>query len=273
MIEIQRIKENKSEVIEGLNKRGIHCEKEIDNILEIDQDWRNAKTELQEVSTKINAISKDIGRLFSKGDKEQAQVLKVQSVDLKKQEASLKARVEELQSQLSEAIMSLPNIPRPEVPAGKDEKDNEIVFEAGESPKKEDVKLPHWDLANWYNLIDFELGVKVAGSGFPFYRGQGARLQRALISFFLDEASKAGYEEFSSPLMVNEESGIGTGQLPDKEGMMYHVGAENLYLIPTAEVPLTNMYRNTLIPNADFSIKITVHTPCIRREAGAMVKT
>ena len=168
--------------------------------------------------------------------------------------------------------MSLPNIPRPEVPAGKDEKDNEIVFESGEIPNKEEVKLPHWDLANKYNLIDFELGVKVTGSGFPFYRGQGARLQRALISFFLDEASKAGYEEFSSPLMVNEESGIGTGQLPDKEGMMYHVGAENLYLIPTAEVPLTNMYRNTIIPNADFSIKITGHTPCFRREAGSYGK-
>lgn len=272
MIEIQRIKENKSEVIEGLNKRGINCEKEIDNILEIDQDWRNAKTELQEVSTKINTISKEIGRLFSSGDKEQAQVLKTQSVDLKKQEASLKAKVEELQSKLSGAIMSLPNIPRPEVPAGKDEKDNEIVFESVEIPNKEEVKLPHWDLANKYNLIDFELGVKVTGSGFPFYRGQGARLQRALISFFLDEASKAGYEEFSSPLMVNEESGIGTGQLPDKEGMMYHVGAENLYLIPTAEVPLTNMYRNTIIPNADFSIKITGHTPCFRREAGSYGK-
>lgn len=272
MIEIQRIKENKSEVIEGLNKRGINCEKEIDNILEIDQDWRNAKTELQEVSTKINTISKEIGRLFSSGDKEQAQVLKTQSVDLKKQEASLKAKVEELQSKLLGAIMSLPNIPRPEVPAGKDEKDNEIVFESVEIPNKEEVKLPHWDLANKYNLIDFELGVKVTGSGFPFYRGQGARLQRALISFFLDEASKAGYEEFSSPLMVNEESGIGTGQLPDKEGMMYHVGAENLYLIPTAEVPLTNMYRNTIIPNADFSIKITGHTPCFRREAGSYGK-
>ncbi|MEE3145761.1 MAG: serine--tRNA ligase [Bacteroidota bacterium] len=272
MIEIQRIKENKSEVIVGLNKRGIHCEKEIDNILEIDQDWRNAKTELQEVSTKINAISKDIGRLFSTGDKEQAQSLKTQSVDLKKEEASLKAKVEDLQSKLSGAIMSLPNIPRPEVPAGKDEKDNEIVFESGEGPKKEDVMLPHWDLANKYNLIDFELGVKVTGSGFPFYRGQGARLQRALISFFLDEASKAGYEEFSSPLMVNEESGVGTGQLPDKEGMMYHVGTENLYLIPTAEVPLTNMYRNTILPNADFSIKITGHTPCFRREAGSYGK-
>ncbi len=272
MIEIQRIKENKSEVIEGLNKRGIHCEKEIDNILEIDQDWRNAKTELQDVSTKINAISKDIGRLFSTGDKEQAQALKTQSVDLKKQEAFLKAKVEDLQSTLTGAIMSLPNIPRPEVPAGKDEKDNEIVFESGESPKKEEVMLPHWDLANKYNLIDFELGVKVTGSGFPFYRGQGARLQRALISFFLDEASKAGYEEFSSPLMVNEESGIGTGQLPDKEGMMYHVGTENLYLIPTAEVPLTNMYRNTILPNADFSIKITGHTPCFRREAGSYGK-
>lgn len=272
MIEIQRIKENKSEVIEGLKKRGIDSEKEIDNILGIDQDWRISKTELEEISAQLNTISKEIGKLFSSGQRDQAEELKTKSVNLKKQEATQKIKVDELQAQLSNRIMSLPNIPHPEVPNGRDEKDNEIVFEAGERPNKENTKLAHWDLAKKHELIDFELGVKVSGAGFPFYRGQGAKLQRALVSFFLDEAGRAGYEEFNSPLMVNEESGIGTGQLPDKEGMMYHVGAENLYLIPTAEVPLTNMYRNRIIPNADFSIKITGHTPCFRREAGSYGK-
>ena len=272
MIEIQRIKENKSEVIEGLKKRGIDSEKEIDNILEIDLDWRNSKTELEEISAQLNNISKEIGKLFSSGQREQAEELKTKSVNLKKQETTQKIKVDELQVRLSDRIMSLPNIPHPDVPTGRDEKDNEIVFEAGKLPNKEITNLAHWELAKKYQLIDFELGVKVSGAGFPFYRGQGAKLQRALVSFFLDEASKAGYEEFNSPLMVNEESGVGTGQLPDKEGMMYHVGEENLYLIPTAEVPLTNMYRNVIMPNADFSIKITGHTPCFRREAGSYGK-
>ena len=198
--------------------------------------------------------------------------MKNQSVELKKQEATQKTRVEELQNQLSKAIMALPNILRPEVPSGNDAEENELIFESGSSPTRESAPKAHWDLAKEYQLIDFELGVKVTGAGFPFYRGKGAKLQRALISFFLEEASNAGYEEFSSPLMVNEESGMGTGQLPDKEGMMYHVGEDDLYLIPTAEVPLTNMYRNTLLPNDDFSIKITGHTPCFRREAGSYGK-
>ena len=272
MIEIQRIKENKAEVIEGLKKRGLDSEKDIEKILTLDQQWRDAKTELQETSANLNTISKKVGKLFSTGERDQAEELKIQSVELKKQEAGQKVNVDELQHELSSAIMALPNIPRPEVPPGKDANDNECVFESGSSPTSESVPMAHWDLAKKYQLIDFELGVKVTGAGFPFYRGKGAKLQRALISFFLDEASQAGYEEFSSPLMVNEESGIGTGQLPDKEGMMYHVGGDDLYLIPTAEVPLTNMYRNVLLPNDDFSIKITGHTPCFRREAGSYGK-
>ncbi|MDO7609397.1 MAG: serine--tRNA ligase [Crocinitomicaceae bacterium] len=272
MIEIQRIKENRAEVIAGLKKRGLDSEKDIEKILIVDQQWRDAKTELQETSANLNTISKEVGKLFGSGERNQAEALKTQSVELKKQEVTQKARVEELQVQLSKAIMALPNILRPEVPSGKDAEDNELIFESGSSPTSESAPKAHWDLAKEYQLIDFELGVKVTGAGFPFYRGKGAKLQRALISFFLDEASNAGYEEFSSPLMVNEESGIGTGQLPDKEGMMYHVGEDDLYLIPTAEVPLTNMYRNTLLPNDDFSIKITGHTPCFRREAGSYGK-
>lgn len=272
MIEIQRIKENRAEVIAGLKKRGLDSEKDIEKILIVDQQWRDAKTEHQETSANLNTISKEVGKLFSSGERNQAEVLKNQSVELKKQEATQKTRVEELQNQLSKAIMALPNILRPEVPSGNDAEDNELIFESGSSPTMESAPKAHWDLAKEYQLIDFELGVKVTGAGFPFYRGKGAKLQRALISFFLEEASNAGYEEFSSPLMVNEESGMGTGQLPDKEGMMYHVGEDDLYLIPTAEVPLTNMYRNTLLPNDDFSIKITGHTPCFRREAGSYGK-
>ena len=272
MIEIQRIKENRAEVIAGLKKRGLDSEKDIEKILIVDQQWRDAKTEHQETSANLNTISKEVGKLFSSGERNQAEVLKNQSIELKKQEATQKTRVEELQNQLSKAIMALPNILRPEVPSGNDAEDNELIFESGSSPTKESAPKAHWDLAKEYQLIDFELGVKVTGAGFPFYRGKGAKLQRALISFFLEEASNAGYEEFSSPLMVNEESGMGTGQLPDKEGMMYHVGEDDLYLIPTAEVPLTNMYRNTLLPNDDFSIKITGHTPCFRREAGSYGK-
>ena len=272
MIEIQRIKENRAEVIAGLKKRGLDSEKDIEKILIVDQQWRDAKTEHQETSANLNTISKEVGKLFSSGERNQAEVLKNQSVELKKQEATQKTRVEELQNQLSKAIMALPNILRPEVPSGNDAEENELIFESGSSPTREIAPKAHWDLAKEYQLIDFELGVKVTGAGFPFYRGKGAKLQRALISFFLEEASNAGYEEFSSPLMVNEESGMGTGQLPDKEGMMYHVGEDDLYLIPTAEVPLTNMYRNTLLPNDDFSIKITGHTPCFRREAGSYGK-
>ena len=272
MIEIQRIKENRAEVIAGLKKRGLDSEKDIEKILIVDQQWRDAKTEHQETSANLNTISKEVGKLFSSGERNQAEVLKNQSVELKKQEATQKTRVEELQNQLSKAIMALPNILRPEVPSGNDAEENELIFESGSSPTRESAPKAHWDLAKEYQLIVFELGVKVTGAGFPFYRGKGAKLQRALISFFLEEASNAGYEEFSSPLMVNEESGMGTGQLPDKEGMMYHVGEDDLYLIPTAEVPLTNMYRNTLLPNDDFSIKITGHTPCFRREAGSYGK-
>ena len=272
MIEIQRIKDNKEEVIEGLKKRGIDSAKELEKILEIDQAWRSAKTLLQEVSASLNTISKQVGQFYSSGDREKAELLKKKSIVLKRQESEQKSKVEELHKGLSEAILSLPNVLHPDVPFGKDANDNEVVFEYGSSPERERAIHPHWDLAKTYGLIDFELGVKVTSSGFPFYKGKGAKLQRALISFFLDEAEKSGYEEFSSPLLVNKESGMGTGQLPDKEGMMYHVNAEDLYLIPTAEVPLTNMYRNTLLPDSNFSIKITGHTPCFRREAGSYGK-
>ena len=272
MIEIQRIKENKEEVLLGLSKRHINAEKEIDLILKLDNEWREAKTNLQSVETELNVLSKQIGKLFSTGERDKAEGLKSKSTELKKEETELKSKADSLGEELTKCLYTLPNVLSEEVVAGKDSSENEIISEFGQSSSHKEAPLPHWELAKKYGIINFELGVKVAGAGFPFYIGQGAKLQRALISFFLDEAIQAGYEEYYSPLLVNEDSGKGTGQLPDKEGMMYHVGEDDLYLIPTAEVPLTNTYRNVLLPDNKFSIKITGHTPCFRREAGSYGK-
>jgi seryl-tRNA synthetase len=188
---------------------------------------------------------------------------------LKLQESDLKVKVEVYEKQITQLLYTVPNVPNELVKAGKNELDNETVFESGATPVFEFDALPHWELAKKYDLIDFELGVKVTGAGFPFYRGKGAKLQRALISFFLEEADKAGYEEFIPPLMVNEASAYGTGQLPDKEGQMYYMPEDDFYMIPTAEVPLTNIYRDVVLPSDDFSIKLTGYTPCFRREAGS----
>ena len=198
--------------------------------------------------------------------------LKEQTTALKFKETLLKAKVDELDGELTKLLYSLPNVPNEAVKQGREAADNESVYEYGTKPTFSFTPLAHWDLAKKYDLIDFELGVKVTGAGLPFYRGKGAKLQRALIAFFLDEATKAGYEEFMAPLLVNEASGIGTGQLPDKEGQMYYMPEDDLYLIPTAEVPLTNIYRDILLPTNDFSIKMTGYTPCFRREAGSYGK-
>lgn len=272
MIEIQRIKEKKDEVLKGLGKRMFDASEALEEIISLDSMWREKKTELQNVETELNSISKQIGVLFSTGKQKEAQSLKEKTSALKVELQSLKASEENLESKISKVLFTLPNVCKEDVPEGKDETSNEIVEAYGSSPSKADAPIPHWELAKTYSLIDFELGVKVSGAGFPFYRGQGARLQRALVSFFLDEAVDAGYEEFVSPLMVNESSGMGTGQLPDKEGQMYYINADDLYLIPTAEVPLTNIYRDVILPNQNFSIKLTGHTPCFRREAGSYGK-
>jgi seryl-tRNA synthetase len=198
--------------------------------------------------------------------------LKEKTTELKANESTLKTKVDSLEAEITKLLYTLPNVPNEQVVAGRDANDNETVFEYGSTPTFDFEAVPHWDLAKKYDLIDFELGVKVTGAGFPFYRGKGAKLQRALISFFLEEASKAGYEEIQAPLMVNEASGIGTGQLPDKEGQMYYMPADDFYMIPTAEVPLTNIYRDVILPSADFSIKMTGYTPCFRREAGSYGK-
>ena len=272
MLEIQRLRTDKDAVLEGLKKRNLDATETVDAILNKDQEWRANKTELETIAAEMNRISKEIGVLFQQGKQEEANDAKAQTASLKEKEASLKAVVQQLEDEITQLMYQLPNVPNDLVKAGKNEQDNEIVEEVGSKATFSGEALPHWELTKKYDLIDFETGVKVTGAGFPIYKGKGAKLQRALISFFLDEADKAGYEEFIPPHIVNEASGYGTGQLPDKEGQMYHIGVDDLYLIPTAEVPLTNIYRDVILPNEDFSIKITGYTPCFRREAGSYGK-
>ena len=272
MLEITRIRSEKESIVEGLKKRNIDATETLDNILSADQNWRTAKTELEAVAAELNQLAKEIGILFKQGNHQGADAAKAKTSELKQQESDLKQTVDAYEKEITHLLYTLPNVPNELVKSGKNELDNETVFESGTQRAFDFEPLPHWDLAKKYDLIDFELGVKVTGAGFPFYRGKGAKLQRALISFFLEEAEKAGYEEFIPPLVVNEASGYGTGQLPDKEGQMYYVNEDDFYLIPTAEVPLTNIYRDVILPSEDFSIKLTGYTPCFRREAGSYGK-
>ncbi|MFM1854293.1 MAG: hypothetical protein RL164_1611 [Bacteroidota bacterium] len=272
MLEIQRIRQEKDAIIAGLAKRNIDASSTLDEILTLDQQWRSAKTSLDQVAAEMNQLAKSIGKLFKNGKQEEAATLKAKTTELKTQEAGLKEEVNQLEEALQKLLYTLPNVPNEMVVKGKDANDNQTVHEAGTIPTFNFEAQAHWDLAKKYKLIDFELGVKVTGAGFPFYRGKGARLQRALIQFFLDEAIASGYEEFISPHVVNEASGYGTGQLPDKEGQMYYIQEDDLYLIPTAEVPLTNIYRDVILPGPDFSIKMCGYTPCFRREAGSYGK-
>ena len=272
MLEIQRLRSHKEEILTGLSKRNINATNTINELLEMDALWRENKTQLENISAELNQLSRKIGDCFKNNQAQEAQELKNETQELKAQEVVLKAHVDELDSKITTILYSLPNVPHLDVIQGRLPEDNQLIESQGELPTFSFTAIPHWDLAKKYQLIDFELGVKVTGAGFPFYRGKGAKLQRALIAFFLDEADKAGYEEFIAPLLVNEASGIGTGQLPDKEGQMYYAPEDDLYLIPTAEVPLTNIYRDVLLPNEDFSIKLTGYTPCFRREAGSYGK-
>jgi seryl-tRNA synthetase len=272
MLEITRIRTEKEAIIEGLKKRNLDVTETLDQILAADTNWRSAKTSLESISAELNNLAKEIGDLFKQGKQDEANAAKAKTADLKANETDLKAKVDESEKEITQLLYTIPNVPNELVPAGKNELDNETVYEFGEKRTYDFEPLPHWDLAKKYDLIDFELGVKVTGAGFPFYRGKGAKLQRALISFFLDEADKAGYEEFIPPLMVNEASAYGTGQLPDKEGQMYYMPVDDFYMIPTAEVPLTNIYRDVILPSDNFSIKLTGYTPCFRREAGSYGK-
>ena len=269
MLEMTKIRAEKDEIVEALKKRNIDVTATLDEILEKDQQWRSAKTEMESIASELNKIAREIGELFKAGKAQEAEAAKAKTAELKGEETRLKTLVETLDGDITELLYQIPNVPNKLVVAGKNEEDNEPVLVSGEPAVLPNGALPHWELTKKFDLIDFELGVKITGAGFPVYKGKGAKLQRALIQFFLDEAEKAGYEEFIVPHVVNEASAYGTGQLPDKEGQMYHMPVDELYMIPTAEVPLTNIYRDVILPDENFSIKMTGYTPCFRREAGS----
>ena len=241
----------------------------IDKILELDEKRRATQTELDNILSESNKISKEIGALMKAGKKEEAENAKIKTADYKELSKNLSSKLDETSLELTQMLYRIPNIPNEIVPEGKTADDNLNIFQAGEIPTLFEGARPHWELAKKYNIIDFELGVKITGAGFPVYKGKGAKLQRALISYFLDKNTSAGYQEFQVPHMVNEDSGYGTGQLPDKEGQMYYVQADNLYLIPTAEVPVTNIFRDTILNENELPIQCTAYTPCFRREAGS----
>lgn len=273
MIQINYIRENKEEVITRLRIKNVKdLEQTIDQILDLDNKRRAAQKEADAVKAEANQLAKQIGDLMRNGKKEEAETIKSKSADLKLKEKQLDDQQSQLEQQVQQLLVTLPNTPSLQVPVGKTAEDNVTVFEFGEKPTLPPNALPHWELCSKYDLIDFELGVKIAGAGFPVYKGKGARLQRALINYFLDKALAAGYLEIQPPIVVNEDSGYGTGQLPDKEGQMYHVGIDNLYLIPTAEVPVTNIYRDVILKESDLPVKNCGYTPCFRREAGSYGK-
>lgn len=269
MLQVTDIRENKEKYIQALAKRGIDATSTLEDVLTYDEERRATQAQLDDVLAQSNSYSKEIGKLFQSGEVQKANELKEKTVALKESSKQLNEKMLVAAEKLQELLFTLPNIPNDLVPTGTDENDNEEIFKEGEVPTLHEGALPHWELAKKYDLIDFELGVKVTGAGFPVYKGKGARLQRALITYFLDKNTKAGYTEYQVPLLVNEASGYGTGQLPDKEGQMYHVGVDDLYLIPTSEVPITNLFRGDLLNNSDLPITCTSYTPCFRREAGS----
>jgi seryl-tRNA synthetase len=269
MLQLHTIRENKESIITALQKRNIDAEPMLSKIIELDEKRRSIQTELDATLAESNKLSKEIGMLFKSRKAQEANVLKEKTAGLKETSKQLGDDLNAAAAALQDQLYQIPNVPHESVPAGNTDEDNEEIFREGDIPVLEEGALPHWELAKKYNIIDFELGVKVTGAGFPVYKGKGARLQRALISYFLDKNTEAGYTEVQPPLMVNEASGYGTGQLPDKEGQMYHVTADDLYLIPTAEVPITNLHRDDILAETDFPIKYTGYTPCFRREAGS----
>ena len=269
MLQLNTIREEKDRVLAGLKKRNFKELGLIDEIIALDEKRRSTQLALDESLAKSNTLSKEIGSLFKSGETEKANALKAETATLKDTIKTLTDTLNSTIESLNELLYRVPNIPNDLVPEGTSEADNVVVFEAGEIPNLGKDALPHWELAKKYDLIDFELGVKLTGAGFPVYKGKGAKLQRALITYLLDNNTEAGYNEYQVPHVVNEASGYGTGQLPDKEGQMYHVGVDNLYLIPTAEVPVTNIFRDTLLNESDLPICCTAYTPCFRREAGS----
>lgn len=272
MLEISRIRTHKDQIIDALKKRNIAAADRVDEVVAKDQQWRTAKTELEGIAATSNRLAKEIGQLFKEGREAAAQTAKEQSHQLKAREKALKEEVHRLATEIQQQLYALPNTPHNSVPEGNSAAQNEEIARGGQLPTLDQQALPHWELSHLYQLIDFEAGVKMTGSGFPVYTGKGARLQRALINFFLDRAEEASYTECAPPVLVNEASSYGTGQLPDKEGQMYYIPADDLYLISTAEIPLTNRYRKTLLQASDLPIKLAGYTPCFRREAGSYGK-
>lgn len=269
MLQVQDIRAHKDAYITALKKRGIDATTMLEEAISLDEKRRTMQATLDETLAESNVLSKEIGNLYKSGKAQEANTLKEKTGTLKETSKELGEQLDNISETLQKLLWTIPNIPNDLVPAGVTEEDNEETFREGDIPVLAGGALPHWELAKKYDIIDFELGVKITGAGFPVYKGKGARLQRALISYFLDKNTAAGYTEYQVPHLVNEASGFGTGQLPDKEGQMYHVGVDDLYLIPTAEVPVTNMFRNDLVQESDLPITCTGYTPCFRREAGS----
>jgi seryl-tRNA synthetase len=269
MLALNFIRENKEAILKGLEKRNFKQPELINEIIELDQERRIQQSTLDQQLASANKLAKEIGDLFKSGEIAKANILKEETLSLKTKTKTLQEQLQETIETLLDLRTQIPNIPHQSVPKGNSEDDNQEIFKEGTIPTLDSSALPHWELANKYDIIDFELGSKITGAGFPVYKGKGARLQRGLINFFLDKNTEAGYKEMQVPHLVNEASGFGTGQLPDKEGQMYHVQNDDLYLIPTAEVPLTNLYRDTLLDASELPICLTGYTPCFRREAGS----
>ena len=269
MLQVSYIRENRDKVLERLAVKNFKQPELVDEVIRLDDSRRQTQANLDNLSAQANTAARRIGELMRAGDKEKAEQIKLAAAIEKDKIRELGEKLATVEAELSEKLVLLPNLPHSSVPKGLTPEDNEVVLENGPKPALPANALPHWELAAKYNLIDFELGVKITGAGFPVYKNKGAKLQRALINYFIDEAENAGYSEVSVPLMVNEASGFGTSQLPDKEGQMYFVGLDNLYLIPTAEVPITNLYRDVILKADELPIKNCGHTPCFRREAGS----
>ncbi|RAR48004.1 serine--tRNA ligase [Flavobacterium lacus] len=269
MLQLAVIRENKEKVIKALAKRNLDANNLVETVLDLDEKRRATQVELDNILAESNLLSKEIGEMMKSGEKAKAEIVKKKTAQLKEKSKDLSEKLEGYTTALSEELYKIPNTPADIVPEGKTPDDNVTVHQEGAIPVLHEGALPHWDLVKKYDIIDFELGVKITGAGFPVYKGKGARLQRALIAYFLDKNTAAGYQEYQVPHLVNEASGFGTGQLPDKEGQMYHAGVDDLYLIPTAEVPVTNLFRDVILNENELPILCTAYTPCFRREAGS----
>ena len=269
MLQIAVIRENQEAVIKALAKKNIDATALIENVVALDEKRRATQVELDNVLAESNKLSKEIGAMMKAGEKAKAEIIKEKTTQLRDKSKELTEALNAIAEELTQQLYQLPNTPTEIVPEGKTADDNLNVFEEGEVPSLHEGAMPHWELAKKYDIIDFELGTKITGAGFPVYKGKGAKLQRALINYFIDKNTEAGYQEVQVPHLINEASGYGTGQLPDKEGQMYHVGIDDLYLIPTAEVPVTNLYRDVILQESELPVQVTGYTPCFRREAGS----